>query len=153
MARRTRMPHSRQLDSPEDEARREELFIAFGAKLRVARRKAGLTQKELADATGISQSYIFEMETMGTNISLEGLAKVATSLKISIKDLIPENEFEPGYPSSIAALCSILERVAETLGPASELLSEVRSFAELRERLEREAKDEPKPPEQFEPQP
>jgi hypothetical protein len=51
--------------------------------------------------------------------------------------LVPENEFETLTPASISELCSTLERVAGSLNSSSELLTEVRSFTELRERLER----------------
>ena len=93
---------------------------------------------------GLAQSYIFEIETMGANVSLEGLDRLASCLKVSIKDLIPENEYEtvipPNIPANISVLRSTLDRVAEVFqafAQASELLfSEVRSFTELREQLE-----------------
>jgi len=74
---------------------------------------------------------------MGANVTLEALAGLASCLKVSIKDLVPENEFETLTPASISELCSTLERVAESLSKTSGLLSEVQRFAELRERLER----------------
>jgi transcriptional regulator with XRE-family HTH domain len=132
MARR-----SRQSDSPEDQRRKSELLTALGRKVRQARTKAGLTQAKLGQGAGLAQSYIFEIETMGANVTLEALASLASCLKVSIKDLVPENEFETLTPASISELCSTLERVAESLSKTSELLSEVRGFAELRERLER----------------
>lgn len=134
MARR-----SRRSDSPEDQHRRE-LLAAFGKKVREARRKAGLTQVQLGQGAGLAQSYIFEIETMGANVTLEALANLASCLKVSMKDLVPENEFETLTPASISELCSTLDRVAESLTQASELLSQVRSFTELRDRLERLAK-------------
>jgi transcriptional regulator with XRE-family HTH domain len=132
MARR-----SRQSDSPEVQRRKSELLTAFGRKVRQARTKAGLTQAQLGQGADLAQSYIFEIETMGANVTLEALASLASCLKVSMKDLVPENEFETLTPASSSELCSTLERVAESLSKTSGLLSEVQRFAELRERLER----------------
>jgi transcriptional regulator with XRE-family HTH domain len=129
MARRSRHP-----DSPEDQ-RRKALLAAFGRKVREARRKAGLTQAQLGQGAGLAQSYIFEIESVGANITLEALANLASCLKVSMKDLVPENEFETLTPASISELCSTLDRVAESLTKVSELLPVVRSFTELRDRL------------------
>jgi transcriptional regulator with XRE-family HTH domain len=112
-------------------------LTGFGRKVRQARTKAGLTQAQLGRGAGLAQSYIFEIETMGANVTLEALASLASCLKVSMKDLVPENEFETLTPASISELCSTLDRVAHSLSKTSELLSEVRSFTELRERLER----------------
>ena len=80
---------------------------------------------------------------MGANVTLEALANLASCLKVSMKDLVPENEFETLTPASISELCSTLDRVAESLTQASELLTQVRSFTELRDRLERLAEKGP----------
>jgi transcriptional regulator with XRE-family HTH domain len=117
-------------------------LVSFGTKVRLARRKSGLTQRELGEAAGLAQSYIFEIETMGANVSLEGLARLASCLRVSIKDLIPDNEFDTVTPSNLSVFFSTLDRVAEILAQAANLLSEA-SFTELRERLERLAKNEP----------
>ena len=52
---------------------------------------------------------------MGANVTLEALASLASCLKVSIKDLVPENEFETLTPASISELCSTLDRVCGKL--------------------------------------
>jgi transcriptional regulator with XRE-family HTH domain len=147
MARR----RSRGPDTPEYQQRKEELYMAFAVKVRLARRRAGLTQKELGELAGLAQSYIFEIETMGANLTLEGLDRLASCLKVSMKDLMPENEYEAVTPVTISTLCTTLDRVAEifqVFTQVPELLSEVKKFTELREHLEQLAKNESEQPEQ-----
>jgi transcriptional regulator with XRE-family HTH domain len=50
------------------------------ARLKSARKSAGMTQRELADATGLSQSYLAQIEQGDKMPSLETLQKIATSL-------------------------------------------------------------------------
>lgn len=125
---------------PPEEGDRDELLLAFGKKVREARQKAGLTQAELGTAAGLAQSYVFEIETMGANVTLKALAKLASSLRVSLKDLVPENEFETLTPASIASLIAALDRVAETMAAhraqESELLAHLQGYVALRDRLE-----------------
>lgn len=145
MARRTRMPPSRPPESPEEQRWRDELFTAFGIKVRMARRAAGLSQAQLAEMSGVAQSYIYEIESAGGNLSLEGVAKLAKCLKISMKDLMPDNEFDTVITST--GVVSAFDRAVEALQQAaSALLSEVRGLTEFRERIERLVRNEPGQP-------
>lgn len=59
----------------------------LGKRIQVARRKAGLTQEDLADKVDISRVYMGYIE-QGRNIpSLELLEKIAKKLKIPLSDL------------------------------------------------------------------
>jgi ribosome-binding protein aMBF1 (putative translation factor) len=49
----------------------------FAANFRRARRKAGLTQRDVHRETGLAQSYICRVEKCLTNISLDNMAKLA----------------------------------------------------------------------------
>ena len=55
-----------------------------------ARRQAGLTQSQLAERTGISQSDISKFERGGGNPSLKTLRRLAAGLGMSVKI-----EFQP----------------------------------------------------------
>jgi len=59
----------------------------FGRRLQRARKKAGLTQEKLADATRLSTTFIGLVETGKRRTSIKTLQKIATALKINIKDL------------------------------------------------------------------
>jgi len=61
--------------------------LSFGKKLQKARKKGGLTQEKLADATRLSTTFIGLIETGRRKPSLKTLQKIASALKVDIKDL------------------------------------------------------------------
>jgi transcriptional regulator with XRE-family HTH domain len=58
-----------------------------GALIREARRRAGLTQRELADRLGTTQSAIARLERGGTEPSYE---RVAEAVRVCGMDLVPQ---------------------------------------------------------------
>ncbi|WAM36575.1 helix-turn-helix domain-containing protein [Caldicellulosiruptor acetigenus] len=65
----------------------------IGKKIRHLRKEKGLTQKELAKLTGISQSYISELEAgIKTNPSIEIAKRIAEVLEIDICQLVYERK-------------------------------------------------------------
>ena len=67
-----------------------ERFKNIGIKISKYRNKRGLTQEELANAVGISYSYMTQIEAPNVvkKMSLEVLYDIADELKIDIKDLL-----------------------------------------------------------------
>ncbi len=61
--------------------------MTVGEKIRAARKQAGLTQKELGEIIGVSQSAIGQFER-GSNIQFETCRKVASALNIPLSSLI-----------------------------------------------------------------
>ncbi len=99
----------------EDSPEANEMLLAFGKTLRAARKKSGLTQAEVAEAAGLVQSYVFEIETRGANITLKTLYAIAATLRVSMKDLIPDNEFGSVNPGTVANLAAALIDVKAAL--------------------------------------
>lgn len=64
------------------------VIVDFGKKVRDLRTKAGLSQEELAEKAGVHRTYIGMVERAEKNITLENIQKIATSLNISIGDLM-----------------------------------------------------------------
>jgi transcriptional regulator with XRE-family HTH domain len=60
--------------------------------LRRLRRAKGLTQEELADKVGLSQTYLSEVEGEKRNISLDNIEALATAFGISISDLLKKGD-------------------------------------------------------------
>lgn len=60
------------------------------------RKLAGMTQQELADASGFSHGYIREIESMkmGSTFSLDAVEKIANALNIHFKLLFEETKEE-----------------------------------------------------------
>lgn len=62
-------------------------LIAGENKIRVFRECRGMSQAQLAEATGVSASAMNQIEKKGTN-SLKTVARIAESLDLEIDDLI-----------------------------------------------------------------
>jgi transcriptional regulator with XRE-family HTH domain len=119
----------------------DELLKAFGRKVREARDRAGLTRAQLGDATGLAPSYLFEIENEGANVTLKTLAKLAESLKLGPRDLLPESEQDALTGSAVAELIAALDRAADVLSQRqseeAELISRLDRLTQFREALDR----------------
>lgn len=62
---------------------------ALGKRIKRFRRKAGLTQEQLADKVHVSTTHIGLVETGKRRISLKTLQKLAAALGIKARDLLP----------------------------------------------------------------
>ena len=67
----------------------QELVVAFGLKLRQQRKKAGITQNELAEKTGVTRVYVGLIERGETSITLEKVYRLAEALDCDISELLP----------------------------------------------------------------
>ena len=61
---------------------------AVGINLKAARKKAGLTQKDLAALAGLSQNYIAQIECGRRAPSLEVLVMLAESINVKPAELL-----------------------------------------------------------------
>ena len=66
-----------------------EINKKVGLKIREYRKKKGWTQEELAFESNLHRAYIGQIERGEKNIGLQNLEKIAKTLSISIKKLIP----------------------------------------------------------------
>lgn len=64
------------------------LGTKFGNKLRVLRKKAGISQEELGFRTGLDRTYISGIERGERNPTLKNVNKIAKALKVSLSDLV-----------------------------------------------------------------
>ncbi len=93
-----------------------------GPFIKQRREKLGLAIRELARRTGLSASFISQIERGKSNVSLESLGKIAEQLDLTIKDffldkdplnalvlneegLCPEDEFDGEYTPVVRAGC------------------------------------------------
>lgn len=56
----------------------------FGAMIRFHRKKAGLSQKELADLSGVGKTVVFDLEKGKETIRLNSLLKIMEGLNIQM---------------------------------------------------------------------
>ncbi|KAA3654783.1 MAG: XRE family transcriptional regulator, partial [Chloroflexi bacterium] len=65
-------------------------YDAIGERIKVRRLEIGLTGRELARRTGLSASFISQLERGKTKISLESLRLIAENLEVSILHFLSE---------------------------------------------------------------
>ena len=60
--------------------------IVFGKRVKELRNNLGISQEELADLAGLDRTYITSVERGKRNISIVNIEKLATALKVTLKD-------------------------------------------------------------------
>jgi XRE family aerobic/anaerobic benzoate catabolism transcriptional regulator len=105
------------------EAADASLLTALGQNLRDLRARRGLTQRQVADAAGVSERFLAKLEAGSGNVSVVNLKRIADALQASIAELLAERSEES---LEFALLAQLLRGM-----PAANL-------AELRARLLRE---------------
>jgi len=90
--------------------------VNIGGKLRFYRGQNGMTLKELAERTGLSISFISDIENGRKNPSVENLQKLADGLGVNTSELMNEKEPvelqtpEVGFNTPEEAIKFILEQ-------------------------------------------
>lgn len=67
---------------------RSAIHAAFGAELRAARVRRGLSQDDLAAVSGLHRSYIGGIERGERNPSLTNIARLADALEMGLAELV-----------------------------------------------------------------
>jgi len=65
-------------------------MVDVGKNIRLMRQMRSLTQKQLAQRLGVSESYVSEIEN-GANISIKKLQKFAEALQTNVKIFLEED--------------------------------------------------------------
>jgi transcriptional regulator with XRE-family HTH domain len=71
-----------------DEPIPDDLRTVFGQNLRAARVKAGLTQAQLAERTGLTQQYVSWVEAGRANITLATMTALARVVREDVRELL-----------------------------------------------------------------
>jgi XRE family transcriptional regulator, aerobic/anaerobic benzoate catabolism transcriptional regulator len=79
-------PESRRGGDPQDEA----YLRLIGERLRLTRAGRGMSRKVLAQASGVSERYLAELERGAGNASLLVLRQIAAAMSVRIADLVSE---------------------------------------------------------------
>ena len=94
----------------------------MGGRLRTARRGAGLTQKQLAEALGVEAITVSRWERGVTSPSLPRLRRVAELTETTVSDLVRARDAATAHAVELAALREelaetreLVDRVARTL--------------------------------------
>lgn len=71
--------------------------MSIGEKIKIHRKKAGLTQVVLAEKANMSRSYLADLERNRYNPSLDTLTAIAEALNINVSNLLDEEEKENSF--------------------------------------------------------
>jgi transcriptional regulator with XRE-family HTH domain len=77
------------------ESNPDDLVAIFGANLKAARLKAGLTQGELAERAGLLQQYVSLVETGKQNVTLTTAKALADVVHQHVSDLLRRSAPKP----------------------------------------------------------
>jgi len=67
-------------------------LVSIGDNIHKYRKIRNLTQKELGETIGISNTYLSDLETGRTNPSIKTLKKIAKGLEINYMELLKDTE-------------------------------------------------------------
>lgn len=71
------------------------MSLPLGEKVRIERKRLGLTLDQLAEYSGSSKSYIWELENRpNLKVSADKLLKIANTLKVTMEYLLNEEQQE-----------------------------------------------------------
>ena len=87
---------------------------AFAEVLRTLRRRRGMSQEALADATDLSRPYISQLERSLKSPSLRILARLAEALEVSLSEMMVLVERErDASPTSISRAPAVVQDAYE----------------------------------------
>jgi transcriptional regulator with XRE-family HTH domain len=74
----------------------------------------GITQEKLAEAAGISEQMVRDIESFRTWVSDKTIVKIARALRVEVYQLLfPDSEVEKLYPARVPA--DVLKELLETI--------------------------------------
>lgn len=89
----------------------------LGLEVRKARKRRNLTMKDLAEASGVSERFLSDLERGVGNISIARLADVARAIGFKLSDLVSALD-EAVQPASLVALIGLRGAGKSTIGAA-----------------------------------
>ena len=75
----------------------EAYLRAVGLRVRIERQKLGMSRRALAEASGVSERYLAELERGAGNASLLLLRQIAQAVHVRVEDLASEPDDHSGH--------------------------------------------------------
>jgi transcriptional regulator with XRE-family HTH domain len=76
----------------------------IGARVKYFREKSGITVNKLANLSGVSQSYLRDIELGNKQPTVEYLEYICNGLKISLKEFFDVSDSDPTLEDAVARL-------------------------------------------------
>lgn len=87
--------------------------MTIGERIRAERKRAGMTQKDVSEKTGLCRSGICKYESGKTTIDINTLRKIASALEIPIESLLSEKTEDAYRIDSLKQEEARMEREAQ----------------------------------------
>ena len=121
----------------------DHVLATVAARLKSARQRRELTQKQVAEKAGLQYSYVHEIESGKTNITLRTLVALAEALQIDVRTLFPVTDLLAPSTSADEILHAFMDKALAVLQECekldatrqqqnSALLSDLQSIMHLR---------------------
>ena len=124
------------MNAPLSSDAQDKLYLGrLGERVRAWRNGQGMTRKALAEASGVSERYLAQLEAGRGNISVLLLRRVACAMRVPVEDLVRE---EAAARSARIALVGLRGAGKSTLGAKLAQALGV-AFIELDHEVEKEA--------------
>jgi len=68
----------------------KKIYRILGERIRTERKKAELSQEQLAEKADLNRNYIGEIERAEKKITIETLGKIAKALNLRVRDIVDE---------------------------------------------------------------
>jgi transcriptional regulator with XRE-family HTH domain len=98
-----------------DSASMNHVFVTVATRIKEARQRLKMTQKQVADLLGMPQSYLFEIEAGRTNITLRTFIRLAEVLQTDLRALLPEPGPGLASPDDVSIFRAILDKAIAVL--------------------------------------
>ena len=121
------MPKRRNND-PDPKAFSRAYLASFGERVRTLRERQGITLKQLAQLSGLSDRYIIQVEKGEANPSLESVLRLAPALQASVTGLLPEDAKNATVSAPARKILKLLE--GRSSQQISRLVDAVSAFLE-----------------------
>lgn len=101
---------------------------AIGVRIRDARKRAGLTGQQLADAVGTTKTWIYSVEEGKQNVTIQGLRRLLRALGLELQEVLPSG---PDLSKETARLQRLHQTSAVLILQLAPLLDELRELQAL----------------------
>ena len=75
----------------------DERMIAFGRRVREARKNKGISQESLAEMAGIDRSYMGNIERGEKDVTLKKVYEICDALEVDINDLVQQSQSDKSF--------------------------------------------------------
>ena len=117
---------SKALDGAQAEP--DQFLRTIGARVREARKRAGLTGQQLAETIGTTKTWIYSVEEGRQNVTIQGLRRLLRALGLDIREVVSTGADLPQDAARLRRLHQTSSALILLLGPVLDELRELKAL-------------------------